>query len=298
MLAILPKNIDMKLILTIAFLFFVLFIGILPFSVLYLFSGLVYFILLHVSRYRKEIVKQNLISTFPDLNQNEIEKLIRLFYKNLSDILIEGIKSFTMSHTQINKRHHILNPEILDPYFEQGKSIIAVTGHYANWEWGSLSAGLQSNYNIVAFYKPLSNKWIDMFLRWSRSRFGTTLASISETTTTFEKFKSKKTIFIMAADQSPAKTEKAIWVDFLGKDTAFLHGPEKHAINNNYPVFYVDIQRKKRGYYTLELSCLVENPAGIPENEITRKFGKRLETTIKAHPENWLWSHRRWKLSR
>jgi KDO2-lipid IV(A) lauroyltransferase len=288
----------MKLILTIVFLFFVLFIGVLPFFILYLFSGLVYFILLHVTHYRKEIVKQNLSSAFPELSQNELEKLIRLFYKNLSDILIEGIKSFTMSRAQINKRHHILNPEILVPFFEQGKSIIAVTGHYANWEWGSLSAGLQTNYDIVAFYKPLSNKWIDQFLRWSRSRFGTTLASISETTTTFEKFKLKKTIFIMAADQSPAKAEKAIWVDFLGKDTAFLHGPEKHAINNNYPVFYVDIQRIKRGYYTLELSCLVENPADVPESEITRKFGKRLEATIKAHPENWLWSHRRWKLSR
>lgn len=288
----------MKLILTLVFLFFVLFIGVLPFFVLYFFSGLVYFILLHVTHYRKEIVKQNLSNAFPELSQNELEKHFRLFYKNLSDILIEGIKSFTMSRNQINKRHRILNPEILDSYFEHGKSIIAVTGHYANWEWGSLSAGLQTNYNIVAFYKPLSNKWIDQFLRWSRSRFGTTLASISETTTTFEKFKSKKTIFIMAADQSPAKPEKAIWVDFLGRDTAFLHGPEKHAINNNYPVFYVDIQRKKRGYYTIELSCLVETPAETHDNEITRKFGKRLETTIKAHPENWLWSHRRWKLSR
>jgi KDO2-lipid IV(A) lauroyltransferase len=288
----------MKLILTIVFLFFILFIGVLPFFVLYLFSGLVYFLLLHVTHYRKEIVKHNLSSAFPELNQNELERLIRHFYKNLSDVLIESIKSFSMSRAQINKRHHILNPEILDPFFKQGKSIIAVTGHYANWEWGSLSAGLQTNYDIVAFYKPLSNKWIDQFLRWSRSRFGTTLASISETTTTFEKFKSKKTIFIMAADQSPAKAEKAIWVDFLGRDTAFLHGPEKHAINNNYPVFYVDIQRIKLGYYTLELSCLVENPADMPESEITRKFGKRLETTIKAHPENWLWSHRRWKLSR
>ena len=288
----------MKVILTIVFLFFVLFIGVLPFFVLYLFSGLVYFILLHVTHYRREIVMQNLSSAFPELSQNELEKLVRLFYNNLSDILIEGIKSFTMSHTQINKRHHILNSEILDPYFDQGKSIIAVTGHYANWEWGSLSAGLQTNYNIVAFYKPLSNKWIDMFLRWSRSRFGTTLASISETTTAFEKFKSKKTIFIMAADQSPAKAEKAYWVNFLGRDTAFLHGPEKHARSNDYPVFYVDIQRIKRGYYQLKLSCLVENPLILNEGEITEKFAKRLETSIKNNPGNWLWSHRRWKLSR
>ena len=288
----------MKLLLTFVFLFFVLFIGLVPFFVLYIFSDFIRIILYHIVGYRKVVISQNLIKTFPDLNKDELRKIVGSTYKNLTDILIEGIKSFTMSRAQINKRHHILNPEILNPYFEQGKSIIAVTGHYANWEWGSLSAGLQTNYKVVAFYKPLSNKWIDKFLRWSRSRFGTSLASIYETSKTFEKYQSTKTIFVMAADQSPAKAEKAYWVNFLGRDTAFLHGPEKHAVNNNYPVFYVDIQRVKRGYYQLKLAGLVENPQNTTEGEITGKFAKRLETSIKNDPGNWLWSHRRWKLSR
>ena len=67
----------MKVILTIVFLFFVLFIGVLPFFVLYLFSGMGYFILLHVTHYRREIVMQNLSSAFPELSQNELEKLVR-----------------------------------------------------------------------------------------------------------------------------------------------------------------------------------------------------------------------------
>lgn len=288
----------MKLLLTAVFLFFVLLIGLLPFFVLYLFSDFSRIILYHIAGYRKTVIRQNLIKTFPNLNQDELNKIIGSTYKNLTDILVEGIKSFTMSCKQIRKRHQILNPEILDPYFEQGKSIIAVTGHYANWEWGSLSAGLQTKYKVVAFYKPLSNKWIDKFLRWSRSRFGTSLASIYETSKTFEKYQATKTIFVMAADQSPAKAEKAFWVNFLGRDTAFLHGPEKHAHSNDYPMFYVDIQRIKRGFYQLKLSCLVENPLILNEGEITEKFAKRLETSIKNDPGNWLWSHRRWKLSR
>ncbi len=288
----------MKLLLTAVFLFFVLLIGLLPFFVLYLFSDFSRIILYHIAGYRKTVIRQNLIKTFPNLNQDELNKIIGSTYKNMTDILVEGIKSFTMSRKQIRKRHQILNPEILDPYFEQGNSIIAVTGHYANWEWGSLSAGLQTKYKVVAFYKPLSNKWIDKFLRWSRSRFGTSLASIYETSKTFEKYQATKTIFVMAADQSPAKAEKAFWVNFLGRDTAFLHGPEKHAHSNDYPMFYVDIQRIKRGFYQLKLSCLVENPLILNEGEITEKFAKRLETSIKNDPGNWLWSHRRWKLSR
>jgi KDO2-lipid IV(A) lauroyltransferase len=102
----------------------------------------------------------------------------------------------------------------------------------------------------------------------------------------------------MAADQSPRNKEKAIWVDFLGRDTAFLHGPEKYAMQYNYPVFYADIKQVKRGYYTLYLSILADDPASLSEGEITKRFAAKLESIILEDPGNWLWSHKRWKLSR
>jgi KDO2-lipid IV(A) lauroyltransferase len=102
----------------------------------------------------------------------------------------------------------------------------------------------------------------------------------------------------MAADQSPRNKEKAVWVDFLGRDTAFLHGPEKYASLYNYPVFYADIKRVKRGYYTLNLSILADDPASLNEGEITKRFAAKLESIIREDPGNWLWSHKRWKLSR
>lgn len=246
------------------------------------------------------MIIKNLKDCFPNKNDNEIKKLLPAIYKNLTDNILEGIKAFTMSRKQIIKRHKILNPELLNKYYDAGQSIIGVTGHYNNWEWGSLSASLQTKYTVVGFYKPLSNKWIDAFVRWSRTRCGTILASINETSSTFKHLKDTPTVFLMAADQSPGKKylNNAYWLDFLGRDTAFLHGPEKHAKANNYVVMYIDVQRLKRGYYTVELSVLTDKPTELEDGEITAGFAKKLESIIIKEPTNWLWSHNRWKLKR
>ena len=279
-------------------IFAIIIIGILPFVILYLFSDLMYFFLYKVFGYRRQVIEGNLKLAFPNISKKELSELLKKVYFNLTDILVEGIKSFTMTSSQIVKRHRVTNLEMLDKYKKEKKSIIAVPAHYANFEWGSLSASLQTGYNVIAFYKPLGNPWVDKFLRWSRSRYGTSLISIFETSATFEKYKDIPTIYLMAADQSPSKKEsgKAHWVNFLGLKTAFLHGPEKHARINDLDVIYVDIQRVKRGYYELELSVLADNVNEFPDGEITRRYAKKLESIVQENPANWLWSHRRWKL--
>lgn len=256
------------------------------------------FLLGRVFGYRRKVMLDNLSKCFPGADEPTLRKMLRSAYRNLTDILIEGIKAFTMTKKQIIRRHRILNPEIAKPYFDKGQSLIGVTGHYGNWEWGSISASLQMDHSINAFYKPLSNKWVDRFVRRSRSKSGTTLVSIYETAAVFERFKNEPAIYLMAADQSPTNRERSYWVNFLGRDTAFLHGPEKYSRTYNYPVFYIDIRRIKRGFYEIRLSLLAEDPAALPEGELTARYAKKLESVILDDPANWLWSHRRWKMKR
>nr|NQU90740.1 lysophospholipid acyltransferase family protein [Bacteroidota bacterium] len=281
------------------FVFFVFVIGIIPFRLLYMFSDFMCFVLSGVFKYRRKVILDNLNRVFPEMSASRKRELMKDFYRHLTDLLIEGIKSFRMTEAQINKRHIIINPELVERFHQEGRSMIIVAAHYANWEWGSLSASLQTNFNVVGLYKPLSNPFVDRFLRNSRFRFGTTLASIYETSLTFDKYRNIPTIYLMAADQSPSKRErnKALWIDFLGVRTAFLRGPEKHARNNDLPVVYVDIQRVKRGHYVMELEVLAENTADLAEGEITGRYAGKLESIIRKNPANWLWSHRRWKLN-
>ena len=288
----------MNFLLFILFILFVIIIGIIPFFLLYGLSDFTRVMLYYVFGYRKKVVVENLTKSFPDKSTKEITKLTRKFYKNLSDVLIEGIKAFSMNKKQVRNRHKVMNAEIADKYLDKGQSIIALPSHYTNWEWGTMSGGLFFKNKNIALYKPLNNKWVDRFVRWSRSKYGTELASIYKTIETFEKNKDHNSIFILAADQSPSKSNRAVWVDFLGRETAFLYGPEKYAKKYDLPVLFVDIQRVKRGHYELTFSVITDHPGDMPDGEITRLYAQKLEEVILNKPENWLWSHRRWKLKK
>jgi len=288
----------MNLLLTFIFIIFVFLIGILPFRVLYFFSDIMHVILYHIVGYRKSVVKKNLVESFPDKSDKEIKRLIRLSYKNLSDVIVEGFKAFTMTRRQIKERHKVLNPDIIDQLQNNNSGIIATPCHYGNWEWGSMSPTLYFNQKVIALYKPLDNPHINRFVNKNRSRTGSFLISIYETSKIFKENINKGVIYIMAADQSPSNAKKAFWVDFLGRKTAFLHGPELYAKKYNYPVVFVDIQRVKRGFYELELSIISDESSNFKEGEITSAYAHKLETVILKKPENYLWSHKRWKLTK
>ena len=285
-----------------ALLFFlaVIFVFLLPVPLLYAFSDLLRFVAYRILAYRRDLVRKNLKGSFPGITEEELKRLTYLFYKNLADILMEGIWAFTITRKKVVDRFKIINPEVIKPYSDSGQSIIGVTGHYANWEWGSLSASLQTDFKVIAFYKPINNRYIDRFVRWSRSRFGTTLSAIHDTSLTFEKYRNDNALFLMAADQGmPEKfSKKAYWIHFLNHNIPFLHGMEKHARINNLPVIFINIQRIRRGYYTVELSRLTAAPIELEEGVLTEMYARKLESIIKEKPQNWLWSHNRFKLAR
>lgn len=282
----------------IIFIAFVALVGILPFFLFYSFSSFIGFLISRIIKYRRNVVEDNIRrSSIPEMNAGKLRKLVNEVYKNLTDVLLEGLKGFTLPTQTLLKRHKVVNPEILIPYYEKGQSIMGVLGHYNNWEWGSLSAARQLKHRIVALYKPLSNNWIDRYAIKIRARYGTTLASIFKTNQIFEENVNKTTLFLLVADQSPSNPRSAYWIDFLGRKTAFLKGPERHARKNSLPVFFIDIQRIKRGYYEVEFFLLAEDPLAFADGEITQLYAKRLENQILKNPENWLWTHRRWKLT-
>lgn len=243
------------------------------------------------------MVFENLRNCFPDKTEAEIRKLTKLSYTNLTDVIVESIKAFSMSDAELIKRYKLIHTEALKKYEDGGLDFILATCHYSNWEWGSLSPALQVKHKLIALYKPLSNPYLEKILVKSRSRTGTQLASIYKTS---ELFKSKKDVpvsYMMAADQNPGNPTKAIWINFLGRPTAFLDGIERYAKAYDLPVVFADIKRIKRGYYTVYLETLTDTPRSLPEGKITQLYVGKLVEAINRQPENWLWSHKRWKMT-
>lgn len=270
-------------------------IGIMPFRCMYVFSDFIAFVLYRIAGYRKKVVRQNLVKSFPDKSIEEIKCIEKSFYKHFADITIESFKGFTMSKSHVLKRFVVEDSVVADKYFEQGKDIINLAAHYGNWEWGILSTDLFLKHQVVSLYKPLSNKYIESYSKKRRERFGMQLVSIKKTKGFFMSEKPKNVSYIMAADQSPTDKERMIWVDFLGQKTPCLHGPGVYATKMNIPLVYFDVQRLKRGYYSLKVVDFCENPGEKTPQEITEQYMSKLEKIILNKPEDWLWSHRRWK---
>jgi KDO2-lipid IV(A) lauroyltransferase len=250
----------------------------------------------YIIKYRKKVVINNLQKAFPNKNKKEINKIAKLFYKNLLDILLESIKGLTMNKQTFLKRFQIINPEYLNNFYNKNISILNLAGHYANWEWGIQAVDMQLKHQVVSIYKPLSNKQLDTYIKTKRERFGMKLVPMDETKNIFTNI-TKPVSVIMAADQSPSNVHKAIWVNFLNIKTPFIHGPEAYAKKLNTPVVYFDVQRVKRGYYTLEIKNITNSPSSLKQNELTKIYAKTLEQIIKHKPQDWLWSHKRWKHS-
>lgn len=282
----------------ILFLISIVIVAIIPWGLIYGYSNIMAKLLHNVLKYRVKVTRSNLRLAFPEKSDAELAVIEKQSYQNLADISVEALKGFTMRNSAIRERHKILNPELLDYYYNQKQSIIGVAGHLNNWEWGALSAGIQLKHHPVAIYKPLSNKLIDWFIKWNRSIRGTELVPTNQTFDTFQKYKHKPCIYILVADQSPSNLSKAYWINFFNQDTACIHGPEKYAKMYNYPVIYIDIKRVKRGYYTVELSVLCDKPNELQDGELTAAYMHRLEQSIRENPESWLWTHRRWKRKR
>lgn len=274
--------------------------GLLPFGIVYKISDFVSWLLFNVVKYRRKLVESNVAKVFPTYTDLERKHIVNKSYANLGDIIIEGLKGASMNKPQLIERYKFINPGILDESFEKGRSAILVTGHYNNWEWGALSTTYFFKHLVVGLYKKLNNPYVESFFKKSRAATGIALVELSETAKGFAKYTNQErpSFYLLAADQSPSNTEKAHWIEFLGQDTACLHGPGKYATEYNLPLLYCDIQRVKRGFYELELSWLIKEPKEYSEAEIVEKFMRRLEKEIIKDPGNWLWSHNRWKHSR
>ncbi len=267
----------------------------LPLSFLYFISELIYFFVYHVVGYRKSVVYDNLKNSFPNKTKDEIEAIQREFYIHLCDLIVENIRLFSMPLKEVKKRFKIVNTEILDDFYNQGRSIILVGGHYNNYELTGMAIDVYTRHQVIGIVAPLSNKFFNNKFSKSRSKYGVQLLSKGLVPRSFISNKNKLTMTVFGADQSPTYSNQLYWTTFLNQETAVHAGPEVFAVKYNYPVLYIKVNKVKRGYYEGVFEVIEENPAGAIKGKITELHTKILEKMIIDKPQYWLWSHKRWK---
>lgn len=241
---------------------------------------------------------QNLNIAFPDKSERELKKITRKFYQNLADLVVENLKSYRITAYSLQKRVDIINPEVLTDFLKKDQSVLAMTGHFGNWEWISLRCGLEINAQLDAIYKPLSNASFDKIMYQIRSRFGAYPVPMKQIVRAIIQRKHLTRVVASVADQRPSGHDKKHWTTFFGQETAFFTGTDKLAQLTQYPVIFVGMKRKKRGFYQIWFEQIAKPP--YPEDTffILEKYAALTQKLIEDNPADWLWSHNRWKYGR
>lgn len=271
-------------------------LALIPFRMALLWADLIYLVLYHLMGYRKAVVHKNLRNAFPDYSEEQIQRTAKKFYRHLADLFIENMVFRYLPAKKFMTHCHYTNPELVERYYQQGKSAIVIIGHYGNWELATLYP-LITQYSYYPVYKPLSNAHFDKFYKQYRSRFGGHPLPMKATYRQMIQNKKQgiRSVLGLVADQRPIKSESFTYMTFLNQRSRVFMGPEKMAKKLDMLVFFARVKKVARGRYQVVFELVTDTPQQEPDYAITQKHLAILEQMIREEPAHWLWSHRRWR---
>ena len=268
----------------------------LPMRILYMKSDFFYFLIYYVFRYRKQVVLDNLKLAFPEKPEVELLRIRKKFFKHLMDLMVESVKAFSISEKEILKRYTYSNPELVNKYAAEGRSIALMGAHQSNWEW-SISLPKILNIDMYGAYTKLNNTYYEKAVRDSREKFGVIGYKTSEMVRGMQKrFSTKQQgAYILLSDQSPQLHKTYYWREFFNIKVPIHTGAEMLSKRFDLVVINYVTKRVKRGYYTTEFQLITDTPKDFKDYQITDLYTELTEKNILEQPEYYLWSHKRFK---
>ena len=272
--------------------------SLLPMWVHYLISDGIYVIVYHLVGYRKKLVRKNLSDSFPEKSEAEIIRIEKDFYRWFCDYFVETIKLLTISRQELRRRMVFKGAELVNKLTENGQSCAVYLGHYCNWEWiTSLPLWVTPKAQCGQFYHVLENSEFDKLFLKLRQRMGAVCIPMAETLRKLAEYRQQRQPVVIGyiSDQVPFWNNIHHWCPFLNHDTPVLTGTERLARSAGHAVFYIDVERPKRGYYVAEFKLIARDPKQTEDYQLTDAYFTLLEASIRRAPQFWLWTHNRWK---
>ena len=270
-----------------------------PYWLLYLKSDLYYLLVYHVARYRRKVVRQNLLRSFPEKDAKSIKTIEKHFYRNLCNLVVEGPKMMRMGPNGYRKRLTFVNTELIAQLEEKHKNIFFAIPHSGNWEWFGKMIPELSHHKGLAVYKRVQNSVFERLMLYMRTKdCNLEMVESNSVLRRLAQLRDTPNAVLMMADQTPHGLATDYWTEFLHQDTCWFTGIERIAQKLDYAIVFVSMKRQGRGRYEIAFEMVTDNPKETASGEIMERYVRCVERFIEANPDNWLWSHRRWKHER
>lgn len=211
-------------------------------------------------------------------------------------MFVEMIKSTGISHEQVQRRFICDNVDEVNAFAKAGKPIVIMLAHQASYEW-TIALDNFLKFKSYVVYKPIKNKYFDRFIRKVRSKFGSDLVPMKKAYNIIRssRHSDEAGLYALVADQAPKPSSAQFFTRFFNQTTPVFMGGERMAHQYEMPVYFLQVQKVKRGYYKAHFEKITDNASKEPTWFVTDSFFQQLENLIKLQPQYYLWSHKRWK---
>ncbi len=246
---------------------------------------------------RKKTTIENLTIAFPEFSKKKIEEIAFGSYRSFAITIVEILYMPNLTKVQAEKFISSDNNDIVLERFKENRGVILISAHFGNWEAMAISIGLQLNIPLGAVVKSQRNQLVSEWLNNLRSKWGNKIIPLGISIRKVYQTIKENNIVAMVSDQrGPAD---GIRVNLFGKKASVYAGTAALALKSKCPVFFcVAVRQKDYTYKTHFYEVSFDN---LPENEdekiieISQRHTDLLEQQVRAHPEQWLWMHKRWK---
>lgn len=230
-------------------------------------------------------------------SDRDVHRLVRRVYEHFAVGAIETLLIPRMvSRGDLDRFVKLENFHLLDEALAKGRGAIVVLAHMGNWEVSGLAVSLKG-YDLSSIARPIENPFLDAYVNRLRRSTGQVIIPKHRAVRSMaESLKSNKILAILA-DQNARKN--GVFVPFFGRPASTVRSPALMALKYGAPILAVNLFRSGRNEYRCVMTPEIPIPkAGEREKvieKITADVTARLEGFIRAHPEQWMWLHARWK---
>ena len=219
--------------------------------------------------------------------------IINSMWGNYGRILAEYIYIKKFRQTYLSNNINIIGQEILDKIKKENKPVVFISGHFNNFELMAMQLE-KSGIDLAAIYRPLNNKFLNPIMESIRRNYickKQVKKGISGTKEILNFFKSGTSIALMI-DQ---RVSEGIECNFFNHKALTTTIPAQFVKKFNCEIVPVYIERKKKYYFSIEIFKPLKFSPSEKTEIITSELNKILEKMIIKNPDQWIWTHDRWK---